>query len=87
MRITRLKKCCFVQCSNVESLVRLEPEPQAARIVQGMYQMVQDGMGCKEIAKTLNAEGIPTVKGKRWSTQGPYKRAGCGSIETTGFPE
>jgi site-specific DNA recombinase len=46
---------------------RLEPDEVFAPLVRRIYQMCIDGMGAKEISKTLNAEGITTNKGKTWS--------------------
>ena len=45
---------------------KLEPDHQTEGVVQKMFQMASDGMGCKEIAKALNLQGIPSPRGKRW---------------------
>ena len=45
---------------------KLEIDPATAPVVRRMFQMIQSGQGTKEIARTLNAQGIPSSKGKRW---------------------
>ncbi|MFQ5872999.1 MAG: recombinase family protein, partial [Dehalococcoidia bacterium] len=52
--------------------VKLEPDPDTAPVVKRIFQMALGGPGVKEIAKTLNAEGIPSPKGKRWGKSGLY---------------
>ena len=46
---------------------RLEPDPDKASIVNEMFHIAGLGAGVKEIAATLNARGIPSPKGRRWS--------------------
>jgi len=48
---------------------KLEPELEdsvAVRVVRSIFDMAARGIGCKEIAKTLNREGFRTAKGERW---------------------
>jgi hypothetical protein len=40
--------------------VRLEIEPTDAAVVQRVFRMYADGYSLKQIAKTLNAEGVPS---------------------------
>ena len=48
------------------SRTKLEPYDGAAGVVRRLYELADSGMGCKEIATRLNAEGIPSPKGKAW---------------------
>ncbi|MEQ8435405.1 MAG: recombinase family protein [Oceanicaulis sp.] len=43
-----------------------EPDPDRAAIVQRIHAEFDAGRTTGEIAKTLNAEGIPSPKGKQW---------------------
>ena len=45
---------------------RLEPDPPADAVVRRIFDMVLHGRSILDVAKTLNAEGIPTARGKRW---------------------
>ena len=47
---------------------KLEPDEITAPIVKKIFQMYLGGNGTKEIAKTLNSEGLKTVKNKAWSS-------------------
>ena len=38
-----------------------------------MFKMAKSGKSCKEIAKKLNADGLRTITGKRWSRTNVYK--------------
>ena len=46
---------------------KLEPVEGEAGLVQRMYRMAQAGRSVLDIVKTLNFEGIPSPRGKRWS--------------------
>jgi len=45
---------------------KLEPDDTYAPIIRRIFQMCIDGLGAKEIAKTLNAEGLRTRSGDTW---------------------
>ena len=47
---------------------KLEPEENSAPIVKRIFQIYLEGKGTKEIAKTLNSEGLKTSKNKAWSS-------------------
>jgi hypothetical protein len=51
---------------------RLEPDEVFAPIIQRTFQMCADGMGAKEIVKTLNREGLSTNQGKPWNKNNIY---------------
>ena len=51
---------------------RLEPDGVFAPIVQRIFQMSVNGMGAKEIVKTLNSEALRTSRGKPWSKNNIY---------------
>ena len=46
---------------------KLEPDPAHAPIVKRVFQMCLDGMGVKEIAKKLNAQGYKTRDNHHWT--------------------
>ena len=46
---------------------KLEAVPEHAPLVKRAFQMCVDGMGVKEIAKKLNAEGYKTRAGREWT--------------------
>ncbi len=46
---------------------KLAVQENEAAIAKRIFKMSLDGMGTKEIAKALNAEGLRTRKGKLWS--------------------
>ena len=46
---------------------KLEADPAHAPIVKRVFQMCLDGMGVKEIAKKLNAQGYKTRDGNQWT--------------------
>ncbi|MEE9443225.1 MAG: recombinase family protein [candidate division Zixibacteria bacterium] len=48
----------------------LEIDPDYASIVKKIYCMSLEGNGAKEIAKTLNGEGIRTARGNLWDSYG-----------------
>lgn len=45
------------------------PDPTAAPIVRWMFRLCAQGVPCSEIARRLNAMGIPTARGQRWETR------------------
>jgi site-specific DNA recombinase len=45
----------------------LEPDPVLSPIIQRIFRMYLSGTGAKEIAKTLNAEGLTNAQGRPWS--------------------
>ena len=45
---------------------RLEPNPPADAVVRRIFDMVLHGRSILDVVKTLNAEGIPTARGKKW---------------------
>ena len=45
---------------------KLELNPPADALVRRIFDMALQGRSTLDIAKTLNAEGIPTSKGKKW---------------------
>ena len=47
--------------------VSLEPEPTTVPVVQQIFHMALQSQGTKEIATTLNDQGIPSPAGKQWS--------------------
>jgi len=66
---------------------KLEPEPEdsiAVRVVKRIFDLAVKGEGCKEIAKTLNGEGIHTSTGRRWGKTTIHKvltnEAYCGTL-------
>ena len=46
---------------------KLEPVEGEASLVQRMFSMAEAGRSVLDIVKTLNSEGIPSPRGKRWS--------------------
>ena len=44
-------------------------DPTTAPIVQWMFRLCAQGVPCNEIARRLNAMGIPTARGQRWETR------------------
>ncbi len=46
---------------------KLEPVEGEAGLVQRMFRMAESSSSILDIVKTLNREGIPSPKGKRWS--------------------
>ncbi len=45
---------------------RLELDPPRDSVVRRIFEMALRGQSTLEIVKTLNSEGIPSAKGKRW---------------------
>ena len=54
---------------------KLEVDPYTAPIAARIYRMLLQGNGLTEIAKSLNGEGIPAPKGKRWNKTTLHKIA------------
>ena len=52
--------------------VKLEIDPPHAPVAKRIFQMCLDGMGVKEIAKKLNAEGCKTRAGQPWANTGVH---------------
>ena len=42
-------------------------DEEHARVVQHIFKLYADGMSAREIARLLDAEGVPAPKGKHWS--------------------
>ena len=49
---------------------KLEPDPDASRVVKRIFDMAEAGAGMLHIVKTLNDEGIASPAGKLWSKNG-----------------
>ena len=45
---------------------RLELDPPADAVVRRIFDMVLQGKSILDVTKALNAEGIPTINGKKW---------------------
>ena len=45
---------------------KIEPDEETAPVVQAMFQMRLDGMGSRQIADWLNAQGIPSPSRRRY---------------------
>ena len=58
--------------NGVNQKTRFVPDEVYAPIIQRIFRMCVDGMGAKEIVKTLNAEGLRTKSGKYWSKSNIY---------------
>ena len=72
---------------------KLEPESEdsiAVRVVRRIFDLAVEGVGCKEIAKILNDEGIYTSTGQRWGKTTIHKvltnEAYCGTLVWGGRP-
>ena len=72
---------------------RLEPEPEdsiSIKVVRRVFEMALKGNGCKEIARTLNQEGLYTSTGRRWGKTTVHKvlnnEAYCGNLVFGGRP-
>jgi site-specific DNA recombinase len=72
---------------------RLEPEPEdsiSVKVVHRIFEMALKGNGCKEIARTLNREGLCTSTGHRWGKTTVHKvlnnEAYCGNLVFGGRP-
>jgi site-specific DNA recombinase len=72
---------------------KLEPDPEdhvAVQVVHRIFDMALKDVGCKEIAKTLNKEGIRTGTGQLWGKTTVHKvltnEAYCGTLVWGGRP-
>ena len=72
---------------------KLEPDPDdsvSIKVVRRIFDMAINGIGCKEIAKTLNKEGFRTANGERWGKVTVHKvltnEAYCGTLVWGGRP-
>lgn len=72
---------------------KLEPDPEgsvAVQVIRRMFDMALRDIGCKEIAKALNKEGIRTSTGQRWGRTTVHKvltnEAYCGTLVWGGRP-
>ena len=54
----------------VKERPRLEPDPDASRVVRRIFDMAEVGTGMLHITRTLNDEGISSPAGKLWSKNG-----------------
>jgi len=52
---------------------KLEPDPIAAPVVEGMFQESLSGKGLLEITRGLNADGLTTRTGRPWSKTAVHK--------------
>lgn len=52
---------------------KLVPDPASASLVQRIFEMAGRGNSLRNIAKTLNAEGFTTAKGRHWRTSQVHK--------------
>ncbi len=66
---------------------KLEPDPEDStplHVVRRIFDMALKDQGCKEIAKTLNREGLRTGTGQRWGRTTVHKvltnEAYCGTL-------
>ena len=72
---------------------KLTPDPDdsvAAKQVRRMFSMALQDVGCKEIAKVMNKEGLRTGNGQRWGKTTVHKiltnEAYCGTLVWGGRP-
>ena len=72
---------------------KLEPDLEgsvAVQVIRRMFDMALRDVGCKEIAKALNKEGIRTITGQRWGRTTVHKvltnEAYCGTLVWGGRP-
>ncbi|MFP3975662.1 MAG: recombinase family protein, partial [Dehalococcoidia bacterium] len=72
---------------------KLEPDPDdsvAVQVVKRMFDMAAHDVGCKEIATTLNRDGLRTGGGQRWGRVTVHKiltnEAYCGTLVWGGRP-
>ncbi len=72
---------------------KLEPDSQESvtiQVIRRMFDMALKDIGCKEIAKALNREGIRTGNGQRWGKTTVHKiltnEAYCGILVWGGRP-
>lgn len=72
---------------------KLVPDPEdsvSVRVVRKMFDMALNDIGCKEIAKALNHDGLRTGNGERWGKVTVHKiltnEAYCGTLLWGGRP-
>ena len=72
---------------------KLGPDPEdsvSIRVIHRIFDIALKDQGCKEIAKTLNQEGLRTGTGQRWGRTTVYKvltnEAYCGTLVLSGRP-
>ena len=72
---------------------KLEPEAEdstALQTVRRIFDLAARGVGCKEIAMTLNNDGLRTARGERWGKVTVHKvltnEAYCGTLVWGGRP-
>ena len=72
---------------------KLEPDHEgsvAVQVIRRIFDMALRDVGCKEIAKALNGEGIRTAAGQRWGRTTVHKvltnEAYCGTLVWGGRP-
>jgi len=72
---------------------KLQPDPEdsvSTRVVGRIFDMALNDVGCKEIAKTLNRDGLRTGNGERWGKVTVHKiltnEAYCGTLVWGGRP-
>ncbi len=72
---------------------KLEPDLKdsiAVRVVRRIFNMAVNDVGCKEMAKTLNQDGLRTINGERWGKVTVHKvltnEAYCGTLVWGGRP-
>ncbi|MBI4188787.1 MAG: recombinase family protein, partial [Chloroflexi bacterium] len=72
---------------------KLEPDPEESismKVISRMFGMALKGIGCKQIAVTLNREGFLTSTGERWGKTTVHKvltnEAYCGTLVFGGRP-
>ena len=62
----------------------ISDDAQSVKTIQRMFDLASKDIGCKEIAKTLNRDGIMTSTGQRWGKTTVYKaltnEAYCGTL-------
>ena len=85
--------CKVAVCDGAKTRNKLEPEAEgsiAVQIVRRIFDMAAKDRGCKEIAKTLNRDGVRTSRGERWGRGTIHKvltnEAYCGTLVWGGRP-
>jgi DNA invertase Pin-like site-specific DNA recombinase len=64
----KMSRMCAPWLTLSEDRQRFLEVPERVALIKRMYLEAAEGIGCCTIAKGLNAEGIPSPKGKVWST-------------------
>lgn len=77
----------------VKTRYKLEPDPEDSitiKVVNQIFAMALKGVGCKEIARALNREGLYSSTRKRWGKTTVHKilnnEAYCGTLVFGGRP-